>query len=83
MNENEKKKYKVIIIGAGISGISAANHLIKNGIFDLKIIEARNRIGKRATHTFWSTKKVLCFHLVSVSNLLSVAQINAIFLFHL
>jgi spermine oxidase len=39
--------HKVIIIGAGIAGLSAANHLFSNGIFDVKILEARNRIGGR------------------------------------
>ncbi|XP_063699003.1 spermine oxidase [Culicoides brevitarsis] len=43
----EKKKYKIIIIGAGISGLSCAAHLVQNGISDLLILEARNRIGGR------------------------------------
>ncbi|GFS88301.1 spermine oxidase [Nephila pilipes] len=52
--ENESKTknesvscYKTIIIGAGIAGISAAHHLVKNGETDFKILEARNRIGGR------------------------------------
>ncbi|CAL1280878.1 unnamed protein product [Larinioides sclopetarius] len=39
--------YKIIIIGAGIAGISAAHHLVKNGETDFIILEARNRIGGR------------------------------------
>lgn len=39
--------HKIIIIGAGIAGISAAHHLVKNGETDFKILEARNRIGGR------------------------------------
>ncbi|GIY76951.1 spermine oxidase [Caerostris extrusa] len=51
-NETETKiesacYYKAIIIGAGIAGISAAHHLVKNGETDFKILEARNRIGGR------------------------------------
>lgn len=51
MSENEtlpeKKEHKVIIIGAGMAGLSAANHLIKNGLKDFQILEARGRIGGR------------------------------------
>lgn len=42
-----KKKYKVCIIGAGAAGLSAANSLVKNGIQDFIVLEARNRIGGR------------------------------------
>lgn len=38
---------KIIIIGAGIAGISAAHHLVKGGETDFKILEARDRIGGR------------------------------------
>ncbi|KAJ8910074.1 hypothetical protein NQ315_012851 [Exocentrus adspersus] len=38
---------KIIIIGAGMAGLSAAYHLTRNGITDFKILEARNRIGGR------------------------------------
>lgn len=50
MSENDGKKTnrnKVIIIGAGMAGLSAANHLLKNGLTDFKILEARSRIGGR------------------------------------
>lgn len=51
MSDNEaataKKDHKVIIIGAGMAGLSAANHLIKNGLTDFRILEARNRTGGR------------------------------------
>jgi len=40
------KKPKVIIIGAGFAGLSAAYHLHKKGI-EFVILEARNRIGGR------------------------------------
>ena len=39
--------HKVIIVGAGIAGLSSANHLQANGVKDFKILEARNRIGGR------------------------------------
>ncbi|XP_055848969.1 peroxisomal N(1)-acetyl-spermine/spermidine oxidase [Episyrphus balteatus] len=40
-------KVKVLIIGAGMAGLSAANHLLQNGIDSFKILEARGRIGGR------------------------------------
>lgn len=47
MKDAAKRKYRVLIIGAGAAGLSAANSLIKNSIQDFKILEARNRIGGR------------------------------------
>ncbi|XP_017088698.2 peroxisomal N(1)-acetyl-spermine/spermidine oxidase [Drosophila bipectinata] len=38
---------KVVIIGAGMAGLSAANHLLQNGCEDFLILEARGRIGGR------------------------------------
>ncbi|KAK3885959.1 hypothetical protein Pcinc_009862 [Petrolisthes cinctipes] len=38
---------KIIIVGAGMAGLSAANHLIKNNINDFIILEGRNRVGGR------------------------------------
>lgn len=43
----QKNKYDVIIVGAGIAGLSAAYHLAKNGFTDFLILEARKRIGGR------------------------------------
>lgn len=46
--ENPASNYsKVLIIGAGMAGLSAANQFVKNGFTDFKILEARNRIGGR------------------------------------
>lgn len=47
VKDANKKKYRVVIIGAGAAGLSAANSLVKNGIEDFIILEARNRIGGR------------------------------------
>lgn len=41
------RKCKIIIIGAGMAGLSAANHLIKNGCSDFIVLEGRKRIGGR------------------------------------
>lgn len=38
---------KIIIVGAGISGISAAAKLLENGFKNLVVLEAENRIGGR------------------------------------
>ncbi|KAH3717031.1 hypothetical protein DPMN_059811 [Dreissena polymorpha] len=47
---------KVLIIGAGIAGISSAEYLAKNGFTDFKIIEAADRIGGRIwTHDIGGT----------------------------
>ncbi|XP_059057438.1 spermine oxidase [Achroia grisella] len=43
----DKNNFNVIIIGGGIAGLSAANYLIKNGMEDFVILEARKRIGGR------------------------------------
>lgn len=52
MSEDEtskKKHFKVIIIGAGVSGLSSAIHLMQNGIAkdEILVLEGRNRIGGR------------------------------------
>jgi spermine oxidase len=44
---NKQSHFKVIIVGAGVAGLTAANHLCSNGITDFKILEARNRVGGR------------------------------------
>lgn len=46
-SKSKTNHHKVIIIGAGIAGLSAATALLANGINDFKILEARNRIGGR------------------------------------
>ncbi|RZC34913.1 Amino oxidase and/or NAD binding 8 domain containing protein [Asbolus verrucosus] len=38
---------KIIIIGAGAAGIAAATRLLENGINDIIVLEAENRIGGR------------------------------------
>ena len=51
-------KKRVIVIGAGISGITAAKALVASG-HDVVVLEARNRIGGRiATSTVWSDTPV-------------------------
>ena len=36
----------MVIIGAGIAGLSAASELFQNGVTDIVILEARDRIGE-------------------------------------
>lgn len=38
---------KVVIVGAGVSGLAAAQHLRRNGICDIAILEAEDRVGGR------------------------------------
>ena len=38
---------KVIIVGAGASGIAAASRLFENGIKNILVLEAEDRIGGR------------------------------------
>ncbi|XP_063909408.1 peroxisomal N(1)-acetyl-spermine/spermidine oxidase isoform X2 [Zophobas morio] len=45
--EKDETKCKVLIIGAGMAGLSAAYHLSKNGFNDYKLLEARKRVGGR------------------------------------
>ena len=39
--------YKVVIVGAGISGLYSACNLLDHGIKDIIILEAQDRIGGR------------------------------------
>lgn len=41
---------KIIIVGAGASGVAAATKLVSNGFKNVTILEAENRIGGRV-HT--------------------------------
>ncbi|KAK3919508.1 Peroxisomal N(1)-acetyl-spermine/spermidine oxidase [Frankliniella fusca] len=43
----DRKRVKILIIGAGMAGLSAANHLAKNGMTDFLVLEASNKIGGR------------------------------------
>lgn len=50
-------KPKVIIIGAGLSGLEAASHLLENGC-DVEIIEAQNHIGGRTLSEKYGSKRL-------------------------
>lgn len=53
---------KILIIGAGMAGLSAANHLLKNAESDFLIVEARDRVGGRihASTLGESCPKIFC-----------------------
>ncbi|KAK3094799.1 hypothetical protein FSP39_006369 [Pinctada imbricata] len=58
---------RVVIIGAGVAGLSAARTLMDNGIDDFLIVEAQDRIGGRV-HTLYSensTKILSVKHTIS------------------
>lgn len=42
-----EQRYRVVIIGAGIAGLSCAKYLMDNNIKDFIMIEAHNEIGGR------------------------------------
>ncbi|XP_068154034.1 peroxisomal N(1)-acetyl-spermine/spermidine oxidase [Drosophila tropicalis] len=46
-SNSNSSNVKVLIIGAGMAGLSAANHLLQNGCDDFVIVEARGRVGGR------------------------------------
>ncbi|CAG9773011.1 unnamed protein product [Ceutorhynchus assimilis] len=45
--QNQSNYSKVLIVGAGMAGLSAAYHLTKNNFTDFKVLEARGRVGGR------------------------------------
>ena len=45
--EEPDNYFQFLVVGGGISGLSAASHLAKNGFKDFKLLEARNRLGGR------------------------------------
>ena len=51
--ENGNTGRRVVVIGAGISGLAAANFLRENN-YDVTVLEASDQIGGRATcqHSF-------------------------------
>ena len=55
--------FQFLVIGGGISGLSAASHLAKNGFRDMRLLEARNRLGGRiATMQMGGSKVELGAH---------------------
>lgn len=46
-DSNVTNVYDVIVIGAGVSGLSTCAQLIQNGIKNILLIEAGNRLGGR------------------------------------
>ena len=46
---HDKRNFKVAVIGAGMAGLSAASHLMTNGVpaEDIVVLEARDRVGGR------------------------------------
>jgi uncharacterized protein with NAD-binding domain and iron-sulfur cluster len=42
-----ERQYRVVIVGAGIAGLSCAKYLVENDINDFIIIESHDQIGGR------------------------------------
>lgn len=58
MSQINKNSAKIIIVGAGISGLSTAVSLFQNGFDDITLLEARNRLGGRI-HSIRTSKLML------------------------
>lgn len=56
--KKDKNKFNVIIVGAGIAGLSAGYHLYKNGSTDFLILEGRKRIGGRIIHIQMGNERI-------------------------
>lgn len=54
VSSNAQNKAKVVIVGAGLSGISAFSVLDENGINDIVVLEAEDRIGGRIHSVPWA-----------------------------
>lgn len=61
--------FKVLIIGAGASGVAAAVKLLENGFNNFRIIEAENRIGGRVNTTCIGNVIFFLQNLYSYTNL--------------
>ena len=47
-----KGRYSVVVIGAGVSGLSAAHQLMRRGICDVLVVEALDRMGGRVKQVY-------------------------------
>lgn len=56
--QEDIEKCKIVIVGGGMAGLSAAYHLVKNGCKDFKLLEARRRIGGRIIQIDVGSEKV-------------------------
>ncbi|ODN03764.1 Spermine oxidase [Orchesella cincta] len=45
--KSEEERYQVIVVGAGVSGLAAARHLLKSGVNSVLILEATSKPGGR------------------------------------
>lgn len=76
-DEKQSKHVEIVIIGAGMAGLSAANHLMQNGRSDFLILEARSRIGGRIISIDVGSQKVsglrqLCIDNIAVNYVIKV-----------
>ena len=47
LGEEMERSPKVVIVGAGISAVAAANLLVNEGVHDVVMLEATDRVGGR------------------------------------
>ncbi|CAG9826187.1 unnamed protein product [Diabrotica balteata] len=53
-----EEQFKVIVVGAGPSGIATASKLLENGINNILILEAENRVGGRINTQNWNGRNI-------------------------
>lgn len=70
-NDDLTSNPRIIIVGAGSSGIAAASKLFENGFTNVKVLEAENRIGGRI-HSI----KLGKYHLLIINNILVILLIK-------
>ena len=51
-------KVKVLILGAGAAGVTAASNLHKNGVEDFQVLEGQDYVGGRIKHVDFMGQKV-------------------------
>lgn len=49
---SDGRQTDVVVVGAGLAGLTAARALVAHGV-DVRVLEARNRVGGRAYTTRW------------------------------
>uniref|UniRef100_A0A803UZW8 Amine oxidase domain-containing protein n=1 Tax=Ficedula albicollis TaxID=59894 RepID=A0A803UZW8_FICAL len=55
-----KRQPRIVVIGAGLAGLSAAKALLESGFTDVTVLEATERIGGRVQSVQLGESSLLC-----------------------